>query len=135
MSDSRFELAARPGHSAATDIIAVAGIGLGIALQAFAGHPTSTDVVARSAAYYQAAESAAPAFPTQYTGLRVWTGGAVVDLCLVAPDDAPLGVGGVIKIETPSGIRVVYLVETADSYASPVRIRTALGTMAVRLKT
>ncbi len=129
-----FEVGARSGHATATDIVAFAGIGLGIALQAFAGHPTG-DVVARPAAYYQAAPAPPPpGFPTQYAGLR-YNLGAAYDLCMVAEADAPLGMGGVLKIKTPSGIRAVYLVETSDPYATAIRIRTSAGTKAIRIKT
>lgn len=74
-------------------------------------------------------------FPTQYSGLRVYYAGVVKDLCLVAEADAPSGMGGVIKINKNGTNYVVYLVETGDSNASSVRIKTGTGVKAVRLKT
>jgi hypothetical protein len=134
MSNTDFELAARPGHPTLTDIVAYAGIGLGIALQAFTGHPTSTDIVARAGVYYQAASVAPPSFPTQYAGLRYYSG-SVKELCLVAEADAPSGMGGVWKI-TKGGVNyAVYLVETSDPNASGVRLQTSSGIKSARLKT
>lgn len=135
MSDTRFEIAARPGHSSLVDVVAFVGIGLGIALQAFSGHPASTDIVARAGQYYQAsAVVAPPVFPTQFAGLRYYSGG-VKELCLVAEADAPTGMGGVWKIRKGGVNYVVYLVETSDPNASGVRIRTTTGVKSARLKT
>lgn len=74
-------------------------------------------------------------FPTQYSGFRVYDNGAAFDLCLVATADAPTGMGGVLKIKRASDIRAVYLVETTDPNATPVRVRTSTGIKAVRRKT
>lgn len=128
---STFELAARPGHPTSTDLVAYAGIGLGIALAAFAGHPTSTDIAARPATYYREASST-PAFPTQYAGLRYFHG-TVKDLCLVAVADAPAGPQW--RIDKNGATYAVYLVDTSDGNASQVRIKTAAGVKAARLKT
>jgi hypothetical protein len=84
---------------------------------------------------YTAAVVIEGGFPTQYFGLKVYYGGAVRDLCLVAEADAPSGMGGVIKVRKSSGTFAVYLVETSDGNASTVRVRTATGTKAIRLKT
>lgn len=103
-------------------------------------------------------------FPTQYPGLRVFVpgggtgdgyigkylgggdawygahlvgggGGTVITLCLVAEADAPSGMGGVIKINKNGTLYSVYLVETTDPNASPVRVQTSTGTKSIRLKT
>ncbi len=76
-----------------------------------------------------------PSFPAQFSGLRVYYGGAVRELCLVAEADAPTGMGGVIKIDKGGTLYAVYLVETTDPDATPVRVRTTTGTKAVRIKT
>lgn len=75
------------------------------------------------------------AFPTQYFGLKCYFNASARDLCLVAEADAPTGVGGVIKIDKNGTLYAVYLVETTDPDASPLRVRTTTGTYAVRLKT
>jgi hypothetical protein len=70
-------------------------------------------------------------FPTQYAGLRYYHG-TVKELCLVDVADAPLPVW---RIRKNSTTYAVYLVDTADPNASTVRISTASGTKAARLKT
>ena len=70
-------------------------------------------------------------FPTQYAGLRYFHG-TVKELCLVAPADAPVSVWRINKNGT---VYAVYLVDTSDPNASPVRINTAAGIKAARLKT
>lgn len=80
--------------------------------------------------------TAAPGgFPTQYSGFRVQKTGSTIELCMVAEADAPSGMGGVIKIRKGGVTYALYLVETGDANASPVRVRTTTGTKAVRLKT
>jgi len=74
-------------------------------------------------------------FPTQYSGLRTYYGGAVKELCLVAAGDAPSGMGGVLKVDKNGTLYAIYLVETSDGDASSVRVRTSTGTKAIRLKT
>jgi hypothetical protein len=59
----------------------------------------------------------------------------VRDLCLVAEADAPGSMGGVIKVDKNGTRYVVYLVETTDPNASPVRIQTSTGVKAIRAKT
>lgn len=71
-------------------------------------------------------------FPTQYLGLKAYYHAAVQDLCLVAEADAPAGMGGVIKISKGGSLYAVYLVETTDPDASPVRVQTSAGTKAIR---
>ena len=75
------------------------------------------------------------AFPTQFSGLRVFYGGVVKDLCLVAVADAPTGMGGRLLVDKNGTTLCVYLVETTDPNASSVRMATSAGTKAVRLKT
>lgn len=77
---------------------------------------------------------AAGGFPTQYAGLRIFSG-TMKELCLVAEADAPASMGGVVKIEKGGVPYAVYLVETNDPNASGLRVRTTTGTKAVRLKT
>lgn len=74
-------------------------------------------------------------FPAQFLGLRTYYQGAVKDLCLVAEADAPAGMGGVIKIDKGGTLYAVYLVETTDPDASPVRVETSAGVKAIREKT
>lgn len=78
------------------------------------------------------APAAGPAFPTQYQGLRIWHSGAVVELCLVATADAPAGMGGQPRIRKGGTTYALYLVETSDPNASPVRLRTSAGTKSIR---
>jgi hypothetical protein len=79
--------------------------------------------------------SAGPGFPTQFPGLRSFYNGAVRELCLVAEADAPTGMGGVPKVRKGGTTYAVYLVETNDANATPIRLRTSTGTKAVRIKT
>lgn len=74
-------------------------------------------------------------FPTQFAGLRVFYGGVVRSLCMVATADAPAGMGGQIRIDKNGTTLAVYLVETTDPNASSVRINTSAGVKAVRLLT
>lgn len=75
------------------------------------------------------------AFPAQFSGLKTFYGGVVRDLCLVAVADAPTGMGGRLLVNKNGTTLCVYLVETSDTNASSVRVRTSIGTKAVRLKT
>ena len=83
---------------------------------------------------YEYSAGGAP-FPTQYAGLRIWHSGAMVELCLVATADAPAGMGGQPRIRKGGTTYAIYLVETGDPNASPLRLRTSAGTKAVRRKT
>lgn len=76
-----------------------------------------------------------PSFPTQYSGFRIEIAATAYDLCLVAVADAPTGMGGQPRIYRSGTAYTVYLVETTDPDASPLRMRTTTGTKAVRLKT
>jgi hypothetical protein len=67
--------------------------------------------------------------------LRVFYGGTVKSLCLVAQADAPTGMGGRLLIDKNGTTLAVYLVETTDPNASSVRVRTSTGAKSVRLKT
>ena len=75
------------------------------------------------------------AFPTQFFGLKTYYHDAVQDLCLVAEADAPAAMGGVIKLLKSGTVYAVYLVETSDPEASPVRVEPTTGTKAIRKKT
>jgi hypothetical protein len=74
-------------------------------------------------------------FPTQYSGLRCYYNGAVRELCLVAAADANTGMGAAPMIRKGGTTYAVYLVETTDPNATPVRLRTSAGTKAIRVKT
>lgn len=74
-------------------------------------------------------------FPAQFDGLRIFYGGSVRTLCLVALADAPTGVGGVVCIYKGGVTYAAYLVDTTDPNASSVRIRTSTATKSWRLKT
>lgn len=76
-----------------------------------------------------------PGFPTQFSGFKVRKTGSTIELCLVAEADAPSSMGGVIKIRKGATNYALYLVETSDGNASPVRIKTVTGVKSVRLKT
>lgn len=72
-------------------------------------------------------------FPyTQYQGLRVYYGAAVVELCLVAQADANTGMGAAPMVRKGGTTYAVYLVDTTDPDASSVRVRTTTGTRAIR---
>lgn len=77
---------------------------------------------------------AGPSFPTQYAGLRYFSG-TMRELALVALADAPAGMGGQWRVRKNATDYAVYLVETTDPNASTLRVRTATGTKAARLKT
>ena len=74
-------------------------------------------------------------FPTQFFGLRTYYHSAVQDLCLVAAADAATGMGGAPMVNKNGTTYAIYLVETTDPDASPVRISTSAGVKSVRLKT
>ena len=71
----------------------------------------------------------------QFFGLRAYFQGAIKDLCLVSVADAPAGMGGVVSVNKGGTNYAVYLVETNDANATPVRIKTTTGIKAIRLKT
>jgi hypothetical protein len=71
-------------------------------------------------------------FPTQYFGLRAFYNNTVNDLCLVAEADAPTNALRLFKNGTKYA---VYLVETNDGNASPIRIKLTSGVKAIRVKT
>lgn len=77
----------------------------------------------------------ADVFPTQFSGLRTFYGSSVHELCMVAASDAPIDMGGVIKILKGNTLYAVYLVDTNDDNASPIRIQTSTGTKSIRIKT
>lgn len=90
---------------------------------------------AQALGFAQVWASGGVVFPAQYFGLRTYYRGAVKDLCLVAIADAPAGMGGVPRVQKNGVTYAVYLVETSDPNASPVRFRTSAGTKAIREKT
>ena len=56
-------------------------------------------------------------------------------LSVVSENNAPAGMGGVLKVRKNGVTYGVYLVETNDPNASPVRIKTTTGIKSIRLKT
>jgi len=91
------------------------------------------DVVLRPFQYINGVLVGGVVFPTQYSGLRVRGVSATLDLCLVDTADAPSG--DTPRIQKGGVTYALYLVDTTDPLASPVRIGTGAGTKAVRLKT
>lgn len=100
----------------------------------FAGAPSPTDVYLRREGrpLDYIAPPPPPSFPTQYAGLRFFKG-TVRELCLVAVSDAPAG--DRLTINKNGTLYAVYLVDTTDPNASPIRVHTNDGTKAIRLKT
>lgn len=74
-------------------------------------------------------------FPTQYSGFHVYYGGATVELCLVANGDGNPAIAYNLKVRKGGTTYELYLVNTDDSNASKVRVRTSDGTKAIRKKT
>lgn len=99
-----------------------------------AGAPIPTDGYLRRWAHEDTSTIAAPAFPTQYSGLRYWDGVAVRDLCLVASASYATGMGGALFVKGSAATYAIYLVDSADPTASPFPVRTT-STKFIRLKT
>lgn len=89
----------------------------------------------RGTDHQDAAEEGGGGFPVQFAGLRAQKVGSIIDLCLVAAGDAQSGMGGVVRVRKVGVTYDVYLVETTDPNASPVRVKTTTGVKSVRLKT
>lgn len=70
---------------------------------------------------------------TQYAGFRFYDGSSVVSLSLVDPADAPAGPQ--LRIRKSGTNYAIWLVDTTDPNASPIRFRLASGTKAARLLT
>lgn len=71
-------------------------------------------------------------FPAQISGLR-YHHGTMKELCLVAWGDAPAG--NRLAVSKNGTTYAAYLVATSDPNASPVRVQTSAGVMAIRYKT
>ena len=123
------------GHATPNNIILrdlpVADVPAGTTIRLYAGHTTPNNIILRD----PTVTDSPGGFPTQYSGFKIQRTGGTIELCLVAEADAPSGMGGVLKIRKGGVTYALYLVETSDGNASPVRIRTTTGTKAVRLKT
>ena len=74
-------------------------------------------------------------FPEQFPIVKVQTPAGTIILSSVADEDAPSGMGGVLKIRKGGVDYALYLVETTDVHASTVRIKTSTGIKAFRLLT
>ena len=98
----------------------------------YAGHATPNNIVLSDPTVVR---GGAPVFPTQYSGFKIRKTGSTIELCMVATADAPTGLGGSVRVRKNGVTYALYLVETGDSNASPVRIRTTTGTKAIRVKT
>lgn len=100
---------------------------------------TLSDTISLSDTSVQVLVSGVPvptvSFHAQFSGLRIFYEGSVHELSLVSEADAPIGMGGILKIRKDGVNYVVYLVEVNDANASRLRIRTTTGTKAIRLKT
>lgn len=127
----------RPGHVTSADVYNSTPGDFPFGLGLYVGHTTGADVVNRPHPYYSPPSGVVPPppFPTQYAGLRVYHGAAALELCLVSTADGASGMGGIPHIRKAGVTYAIYLVETSDPLATPVRIRTSLGTKAVRVKT
>lgn len=126
----------RAGHATPNTIVLrdlpVADVPAGTTIRLYENHATPNNIILRDPTVTEGPSG----FPTQYSGMRIKGNASVLELCLVAEADAPSGMGGVFKIRVGGGLtRALYLVETTDPNASPLRIRTGTGTKAVRLKT
>ena len=132
MADSDVKLRALPAAAVAATLV--------VTLYALSGTPTNIllqqmPVATRSDITVTLYPFGGAVFPTQYSGLRTYYGGAVRELCLVAAADANTGMGAAPMLRKGGVTYAVYLVETTDPDATPVRIRTDLGTKANRIKT
>lgn len=68
------------------------------------------------------------------TGLRITKGnGSTIELLLVAENAGASGMGGVPVVNKNGTNYALYLVETSDGKAGPVRISTTTGIKSVRL--
>lgn len=85
--------------------------------------------------YPDGGSTSGPAFPTQFSGFRVYDNGAALDLCLVATADAPTGMGGQLRLRNGATTYAFYLVETSDGNASTLLVPTTTGVKAIRRKT
>lgn len=94
--------------------------------------PQTTGYLRPYGRYADAVDAGGPPFPTQYAGLRYFLG-TVKELCLVALADAPTG--NQLRIRKNGTDYVVYFVDTTDPNASQIRVQTATGVKAARLKT
>jgi hypothetical protein len=72
---------------------------------------------------------------TQYSFLHFKKGNGTYAACVVPSGSGQSGMGGVPKIRQNGVTYDIYLVQTTDQYASPLRIQTSLGTKAVRYYT
>ena len=108
-----------------------AGRVAGLTLEAW----VEPDPAGRIAGLFLEAWFTPPTFPAQFQGVRIWHSGAVVELCAVATADAPTGMGGQVRIRKGGTTYALYLVETSDADASPVRLNTSAGVKSIRLYT
>lgn len=97
----------------------------------YPGHATPNDIILRD----PTVAAGGGGGPTQFFGLRTYYHGAVQDLALIAAGDGITGMGGIPMLRKNGTTYAVYLVETTDPQASPVRLRTTTGIKAIRQKT
>jgi hypothetical protein len=124
------------GLVAGVSAAVVEGVGSSDGLSTVAGSAATVGAgVASSAGVAEGlgAGEAVSGFPTQYDGTRL--AGSTIVLSLVAEVDAPAGMGGVVKIMKNGTVYALYLVETTDPDASPLRIQTTTGIKSIRLMT
>lgn len=125
----------RAGHATPNNVILrdlpVADAPVGTTIRLYEGHATPNNIILRD----PTVTDSPGGFPTQYAGLKVRKTGSTIELCMVATADAPAGMGGQVRVYKGGVTYALYLVETSDGNASPVRIRTSAGTKSIRLKT
>lgn len=133
----RCDIILRPSPVTNNDVVLRKGESAGADVYLYPRSEISNDIWVRRQRYDRVVvvEGGGPGFPTQYFGLKTYYQASVKDLCLVAEADAPTGMGGVMKVDKNGTLYAVYLVDTTDPLASPVRVRTSTGTKAIREKT
>ncbi len=73
--------------------------------------------------------------PDQSSFLRFKRADGVYALCVVPNGQGAASMGGIPKVRKDGVTYDIYLVETNDAFASPVRVKTSAGTKAVRYYT
>lgn len=122
----------QPGDATPRDIILRAlpvAIITGVTIFLYPGDASATTIILRDPLTAEAPSG----FPTQFSGLRYYSGATVKELCLVALADAPAGAQW--RVQKSGTTYAVYMVDTADPNASGVRVQTPSGVKSARLKT
>lgn len=123
------------GHATPKDIILRAlplAAVVSTSIYLYEGHASPNDIILRDPTV---AAGGGGGGPTEFFGLRSYYHGAVQDLALIAAADGITGMGGIPMVRKNGTTYAVYLVETTDPNASPIRVRTTTGIKAIRQKT